>query len=177
MKVTTKEQVILVDIFGEMVSNVADLLHMNINYVYGRQSQIIGKLHDMEGSKTYKDAKYPLFAVYQDFPEKRGLGYYANIVLPKIIIATLTVSTDYSDTRYDVTFKPVLYPIYYEFLHQIALHRNIAEADEDFIQHTKWDRVGTLPIGSDVQDYVDAIEINNLTLTVSQSKFCSNGTH
>jgi len=172
-----KEAVYIVEIIGDCVEAIQKKLHMNINYVYGRQSQILQKIMDMDGSVNYKDGKYPLFAVYMDFPERRGGGYYMDLVLPKIIIATLTVQTNFADVRYSENFKPVLYPIYYEFFHQLSIHPEIIEHDEDFIPHTKWDRVGTLPIGSDVFDYIDAIEINNLSLTVSQLKSCKNGTY
>ncbi len=167
---------ILVDIIGEVVESVSNSLSIPVNYIYGRQSQILSSLQDKDGSITYKDSKYPALALYQDFPEHRGRGYYANILIPKIIIMNLTVATDYPQDRYTKVFKTILYPIYYEFLHQLSRHPNIIEADEDYIPHTKWDRIGTLPIGSDVHDYVDAIEINNLTITVSQIKLCNNGT-
>jgi hypothetical protein len=168
---------IIVDIIGDCVEVIKSKLHQHINYVYGRQSQILGKLHDMNDSVNFKDGKYPLFAVYMDFPERRGGEYYSDLVLPKIIIATLTVQTNYADVRYDINFKPVLYPIYYEFLHQLSVHPNIIQHDENAIPHTKWDRVGTLPIGMDVTDHVDAIEINNLSITVTQLKLCTNGTN
>lgn len=168
---------VLVDIIGDCVDAAQESLNMRINYVYGRQSQILQKLQDMNDSVSYKDGKYPMLAVYMDFPERRGLGYYANIVLPKLIIAALTVSTNYADIRYNENFKPVLYPIYYEFLHQLSVHPNIVQHDENYIPHTKWDRVGTLPVGMDTTDYIDAIEINNLTLTVTQLKLCTNGTN
>jgi hypothetical protein len=169
--------IVIVDIFDDCIREVEKTLRKSINYVYGRQSQIIQKLQEMNDSINYKDAKYPLFAVYMDFPEKRGNGYYANLMLPKLIIATLTVPTNYPSIRYSENFKPVLYPIYYEFLHQLARHPFIVEQDENDIPHTKWDRVGTLPIGTDTNDYVDAIEVNNLSLTISQNKLCTNGTN
>jgi hypothetical protein len=170
--------VIIVDIFDDCVRAIQKKLNMNINYVYGRQSQIIQKLQDMNDSINNKDGKYPLIAAYMDFPERRGNGYYASLVFPKIIICALTVRTNYADVRYSENFRPVLYPIYYEFLHQLSIHPQIVEHDENDIPHTKWDRVGTLPIGADLQDYVDAIEINNLALTISlQLKLCKDGTN
>jgi len=169
--------IIVVDIIKDCVEAVENKLHMTINYIYGRQSQILRKLQDMNDSINYRDGKYPLLALYMDFPEKRGLGYYSNLVIPKIIIATLTTQTDFPEVRYEQTFKPVLYPIYLEFMHQLSVHPNVIEHDENAIPHTKWDRVGTLPIGQDITDYIDAIEVNNLSITVSQSKLCSNGTY
>jgi hypothetical protein len=156
-----KQPVYIVDIIGECIP-------IGTKYTYGRQIQILNFLQMLNNNG---EAKYPLVALYQDFGEKRGRnmgGYYAQVVIPRILIACLTTSTDTPDVRYGVTFKPILYPIYYSFVEALANHVSIVENDVDDIMHTKWDRPGTLPTNESQNEYIDAIEINNLTLTIIQ---------
>jgi len=172
----------VVDIIGEVVAAtdaaVFSTVNKHILYEYGRSIQILTQLIHLNTSITKKGEKYPLFALFQDFPEVNGgNGYYATVKFPKIIIATLTNSTDDVPKRYGQTFKPILYPIYAEFLRQLVKHKNIVANDPGAIPHIKWDRPGSLPAADkkeagNFNDYVDAIEIQNLELTFKQIKTC-----
>lgn len=157
-----KEPIYIVDI-------VRDCVPDGVLYTFGRQIQILQYLQKLNNNG---ESKYPLVALYQDFPEKRGLNspkYYAQVMIPKILIACLTTSTDPPDVRYEFTFKPVLYPIYYYFIDALANHDNVVENDVDDITHIKWDRPGTMPTDVSHNEFIDAIEINNLTLTIIQN--------
>jgi hypothetical protein len=173
-----KQQVVMVDIFDNVANAMNKTFIKNnksnliVNYIYGKQTQIIKRFQELNESTTLKDMKYPALILFMEFPERRGPNYYANIVIPKIVIATLTDVNDYPEVRYEKNFKPILYPIYYEFLHQLALNANTVVDDEDMIEHVKWDRMGMASMGGDLTDVVDAIEINNLHLTISQIKKC-----
>jgi hypothetical protein len=153
-------------------------LNKHIFYQYGRSIQILTQLQYLNGSIQSKGNKYPLFALFQDFPETNGgNGYYATVRFPKIIIATLTQSTDSVPKRYAETFKPILYPIYTEFLRQLVKHKNVVANDPGAIPHIKWDRPGSMPAADKKEagnftDYVDAIELQNLELTFKQIKSC-----
>lgn len=176
--------IFVVDVIGDVVKAVDtklfDTLNKHILYEYGRSIQILTQLQKLNQSATpaQKNTKYPLFALFQDFPEQNGgSGYYATVKFPKIVIATLTQSTDPVPKRYEQTFKPTLYPIYQEFLRQLVRHPNIVGNDPGAIPHIKWDRPGTQPEGdktkaSNFNDYVDAIEIQGLELTFKQIKTC-----
>jgi hypothetical protein len=170
----TAAPLFIVDIIGEVVAATAAKLARPILYEYGRSIQILTKLQLLNDSKTTKGTKYPLFALFQDFPEDNSgnSGYYCTVRFPKISIATLTQSTDPPIKRYAATFKPILYPIYGEFLKQLMIHENIVGNDPGAIPHVKWDRPGTQPEGANLNDYVDAIEIQNLQLTFKQIKKC-----
>lgn len=177
------EPLYIVDIIGEIV-NAADAvlyptLQRHILYQYGRSIQIQKKLQELNNGiiPEIKNSKYPLFALFQDFPESFSTGYYCTVTFPKIVIAVLTTSTDDPPKRYSQTFKPVLYPIWDEFLRQAVRHKNVVGNDPGIISHTKWDRPGTQPAadpskGSNFNDFVDAIEIQNLQLTFKQIKTC-----
>lgn len=172
----------VVDVIGEVVAAADAVLFPTLNkhilYEYGRSIQILQDLTRLNGAiSADKKQKYPLFALFQDFPEDSGTGYYCVVKFPKISIATLTQSTNPPPKRYAETFKPILYPIYLEFLNQLGRHKNIVGNDPGAFPHIKWDRPGTQPAaepskGSNFNDYVDAIEIQNLQLTFKQVKLC-----
>lgn len=164
-----KEDVIVVDIFQHVIDSFQRVTKPT--YTYGRQIDILTFLQNKSDSISLGDTSYPLFALFQDFPVDRSGGYYGVATIPKIIIACLTTSTDDPPTRYTKTFKPILYPIYYEFLRCLARSKYIVEGDPDFIPHVQWDRPGKMPV-SGSNSFIDAIEIQNLKITISQIKTC-----
>jgi len=167
--------VYIVDIIGEVVAAADAVLYptlgKHLNYLYGRDIQTLQTLQELTNSVASKDKKYPLVYLAMDFPEDRGNGYYADVTFPQLFIATSTGSTDKPDKRYAQTFKPVLYPIYYEILRQLAKHKSIVQQDPDSIIHRKYDRPGTQPAGKNFNDYLDGIDIERMQLTFNQ--FCS----
>lgn len=176
-----KAPIYVVDVIGEVVAAVDAVLFPTLNkhifYQYGRSIQILNELLKLNTSITHKNEKYPLFALYQDFPEQNGGGYYCTVKFPKIVIATITQSVDPVPKRYGATFKPTLYPIYEEFLRQLVRHKNIVANDPGQIPHIKWDRPGNTPaadktLATNFTDYFDAIEIQNLELTFKQVILC-----
>lgn len=166
----------VVDVIKEVVM-AADavmfpILGKHIHFEHGRSVQILTQLQKLNDSVTLKNTKYPLFALFQDFPETIGSnGYYTTVTFPKLSIATLTVSADPPAVRYDKNFRTILYPIYLEFLRQLPRHRNIVGNVIEF-PGRKWDRPGSQPEGSNLNDYLDAIEIDGLQLTFKQIKSC-----
>ncbi len=131
------EYVVVVDIIAEIVSNmlVPDELggFLVFNYEPGSNAQIMKGLIELDNSQTLTATKYPLIAMVLPVPENRGLELYATVKIPKIIIGTLTNSTDTVFARYQAggTFKKILYPSYYEFLRQIAKSNVIIGQDVD----------------------------------------------
>src|ERR1035437_1409565 len=89
---TTYEPVILVDI----MKAVTDSMSMPINFQPGSSIQIIKSLNDLDNSITFKDSKYTLIAMVMPLTEKRDSSalYYAKVRIDRIVIATLTNSTD-----------------------------------------------------------------------------------
>lgn len=180
---TPAPPIYVVDVIGEVVAAVDAKLYgtlgKHIVYQYGRSIQILAELQKANGGiSPASRMKYPLFALFQDFPERTGdTGYYTSVRFPKIVIATLTRSTDPVPKRYEETFKPILYPIYLEFIRQLVRHKNIVAVDPGAIPHIKWDRPGSQPAADKTQaanfnDYVDAIEIQDLQLTFKQVNIC-----
>lgn len=171
----------IVDIIGQVVAATDAVLFPTLNrhilYEYGRSIQILRQLQLLNQSITQKENKYPLFALFQPFPEDDS-AYYATVKFPKISIAALTQNTDSVAKRYEKTFKPVLYPIYQEFLRQLCRHPNIVANDPAAIPHKHWDVPGSDQAseqvkGTNFNDIVDAIIIQDLQLTFKQVKKCS----
>src|SRR5678815_1241879 len=166
------ESVFVVDIMGDVVYQVAADLGIVINYVYGDALDILKNLKDKDNSITLKGTKYVLFALYMPFPEKRGTtGLYADVTIRRMTIATLTNSDDEPMTRYQNTFKPILYPVYEAFLYHFARNHHIGSKDPNLIIHTKVDVPGKEPV-SGINDFVDCINLDNFQFTVTQTKIC-----
>lgn len=179
-----KAPLFIVDIIGEVVAAADAVLFPTLNkhilYTYGRSIQILTKLQQLNQGTTSatKGSRFPMVALFQDFPENMGVQYPESVTFPKISIAMLTAFTDDPPTRYGKTFKPILYPILQEFMRQLSRHPNIVGNDPNAFQYIKWDRPGTQPAGdgtkgANFNEYVDAIEIQNLQLTFQRIQKCS----
>lgn len=146
----------------------------NINFQYGDRDEIIKQMQLLTQSTTSKNTKFPFIGLIMPFTEQRGVEFYANVTFPRIIIATVTGADEDFNKRYDTYFKPVLYPIYYEFLVQLMRVPGIvvAIADPDHIDHTKMDVPKIVPKESGLNDHVDAIVISNLRLTFKAAQIC-----
>lgn len=184
MSVHVKQQIVIVDLLASIVSRVqADYRvlkgnnALTVTYMHGPVEEIEANLVEIakaQGLPGYTGAKkYPLIAVFQDFPEVHNPagGYYADVNLPIVLIANLTSNTYKADKRYAENFKPILYPLYELFLQQMAKQPEIVGKDPNLFDHTKFDRLyyGKRSLGTQVSDYVDAIEIQNLKFTVNQN--------
>lgn len=171
--------IVIVDELKEVVARLnaaLDPLVGNVKFEYGTVSQLI-KLINLNKGGVPQLSAYPVICVFMPFDEvSTNKGYNPIVTFPKIVIATLTQTADLPATRYENTFKPVLYPIYDEFKKQLMKQGTIIGNDPDYIQHKKRD------IPSDVQadssakstltDYLDMIEITNLTLAFKSKSNC-----
>jgi hypothetical protein len=173
----SKKQVIIVDIMRDIVAKVATEYKSPVTYLHGSVEEIEATLIEITQAESIPGytgvKKYPLIALFQDFPENRSEGgYYCETLLPVMLIATLTDPNYRAEQRYAASFKPILYPIYSILLQEIAKNKNIVERISDEIPHRKFDRLyyGKKKLGTGIGDYVDAIELQNIKLTLRQ--FC-----
>lgn len=184
---TTVTDVILVDIMQAIVALMkvqvplaATGTFYTINYEPGRNEQILHSISEIDNSTSMKGLKYPLFAMLMPIKESRGNsgGFYGTVIIPRIVFATLCKKADgvepvldkYSSTG---NFKSVLYPMYNEFLKRLGTSGYfIGSSDVNMIPHTKMDNPGQQPVGENMDDFIDSIEILNLELTLNQFKTC-----
>lgn len=169
----TTNDIYIVDLFETIVANTATGLNTDVFYQYGNPLEIVENLQRISNATGFQDKKYPLIALFQDFDEGKGkrLDVCSEVNL-HIIIATLTDQTLLAKDRYIASFKPILYPVYDEFLIQIKKSGFFIVSDERLIPHTKtdrlyWGRNGLFGQNNNLfNDYIDCIEITNLNLKI-----------
>lgn len=137
----------------------------NIQFIYGDRDEINKRL------QLLSSGKYPLIALVMPFKEEVG-GEYLNVVIDSLIFATVTGQSELFSTRYANYFKPVLYPIYYEFFNQLS-HFTV-EGDPNSIKREKMDIPRIEPSTSEgfTNDFVDAIVVSNLNFLITPKKIC-----
>lgn len=164
---TTFTPIYIVDIIKEVVESMTTELRPV--YIYGKNPQIADELNKLTSSKS---KKFPLLAVYMPFDERFGItSYYCEVTFPKISICNLTTSTDSPEDRYINVYKPVLYPVFNDFLEKLSWHRQVLTKDKNEFSYTKRDVQSLVP-SSAVNDFIDAIEIYNLKTNISQIISC-----
>ena len=167
----------IVDEIGQVVSLVnAKLDGFTCTYMYGSLPEIVDNCKRMAQVPTIDQSRFPLLAVVQDFKETTNDKGSIEATL-NIIIANITDANFRADERYEYSFKPYLYPIYLEFLYQLSKSGSFVIASADRIEHDKYDRVfwGRQEIYGEQNpftDAIDAIEIQNLRLTLSKKINC-----
>jgi len=133
-----------------------------INFVPGTPEEIneVLVLMSKQSDKEYK--RYPLFALIMSFPEEKGRQVGVDGVEDlNILIARRSNNTDKTPARYENNFKPVLYPVYLEFLNQLYLSPKFITETPELIPHTKidWPYYDGEKQENAFGDFVDAIQI------------------
>lgn len=143
-----------------------------LNYQFGHLREIIETLKQQDKSPTEMYKKYPLVALFLDFPEHFGnSGGYPGEVVLQMAICYPTRPNIKTSERYENSIKPILLPIYYELMKQIdASGAFVTHSGEYMQRHCREHPFGskddiTDSIGNIFADYVDSIIIDGLTLT------------
>lgn len=164
--------VYVIDLIQQIVADtntavIAELQAYNtyiqgINFQAGTEGEINEVLTIKSQQALLDGQQWPLFALLMSFAEDKGKTVGIDGVEDlNIIIARRGNSTDRTPARYTNNFKPVLYPIYLEFLNQLYLSPVFSVSTPDNIPHTKID----FPYYNADKDvnvfnsYVDAIQI------------------
>ena len=164
------------DLVGQVVAKVDTYFSTRtinpfaVSYDFGHYSEVNRNLTLKEGNPD-KPLKYPLVWLVMDMEESVGkLGVYAEVNM-NLIIAVDTTPTLTMQERRDQKFLPVLYPIYARLLEEFKNSKAFQTAA--VIQHTKIDRpywgiqdAQGNGVANLFNDYMDAVQIKNLKLTV-----------
>lgn len=145
-----------------------------VHYDYGHPIEIIETLAQKSQTGEFVYNKYPLIALFLDAGLQRGreIGVYGEFTL-HIAIINGTQAEYKAKQRDDENFKPVLMPIYLEFMNQIKKSGRFFITSADLIPHEPinryyWGKQGLYGNeGNIFNDYVDCIEIKNLKLKVN----------
>lgn len=184
----TPKPLFIVDIMKDIVSKVSakltpefkliDEFITAVHYMHGHPKEIIETLAQKDKSDTLLFDKYPLIALFQDFPERyNNMVEAPNELTLHIIIARATRPEYKAAERYDNNFRPFLYPIYMELMKQIFVSGKFLLTSSDNIRHTKidrlyWGREGLYGNEANIfNDFVDVIEIRDLKLQ-TYLKYC-----
>lgn len=173
-----KEPVIIEDEIKEVAEKTATSLALAINFMFGPAPEIENNLIEMTkaqglpGQETLK--KYPLIILFTDVPEDLGNanGYYGTVTIPSLVIACISDNKLKAPQRLEQNFKPILIPIFEELKRQLARHSAFIVGSPENLRMKKWNRYfwGKQKFGTTLNDYVDAIEIQNLVLTLNNPK-------
>lgn len=177
----TPKPVYVVDEVGTVVAAVNTLLLpmlqaydpniAGINYLYDAPKALQNTIVEM--TQSGNGLKYPMVALVLPVRERHGAQVGIDSLDPlRILIGRWSNPTDKTKTRYDNNFKPVLYPIYLELLHQFDVSRKFLTQGATMIQHVKtdWPYWGgdSPPEGANpFNDWLDIIEITDLQLKLN----------
>lgn len=166
------------DVFKSIADKVAT--KHTCFFSYGHYADVVKELQDKDGSITLKGSKYPLIWLVYDIKEIHGkvINEQSELQNVQILLATPTDINNTIVQRMDNNIKPILYPIYDELMLQIANSGFFTQCVVSKIEHEKIDRPywggggneGSNGSANLFNDYIDAIQIRNLTLNLKRKK-------
>jgi hypothetical protein len=141
-----------------------------INYIHGPADEIRETLCQQDEDPIERYGKYPLIVLITPFRETAGGGYYSK-VFPRIGIVHHTEQDKKSKERYLNNIEKVLMPIYDAFTEALVNSGYFVLRSERDLKITRLirDDIGRRPflnIEGISNDFIDAIEIPNIELTI-----------
>jgi len=140
-------------------------------FEHGHILEVSNTLSEKSKGQKLKFQKYPLIVLVQDVEKADGTDKDTDSEInAQLFIADLTDPNYKADKRYEMTFKPVLYPLYNSFCHALHYSRFFKTYSPETIRKTVIDR---LYWGKNAEfanranifgDWLDAIEISKLNL-------------
>ncbi|HEY5588414.1 MAG TPA: hypothetical protein VIK86_05595 [Candidatus Paceibacterota bacterium] len=163
--------VYLVDIMKVIVADVATKLGKSVYYKYGGFKEVFNELEQLANNDTYTN--YPLVWLITDFEQKKGIGIniYSEATV-NMLIFNKTLPEWSSEQRTLYSFKAQLHPIYEQLISSIeashSINSGFGESEHKQTDHYSWgrDKIEMTKDGKPFSDYIDAVEINNLTLKI-----------
>lgn len=138
-----------------------------VNFEKGGYLELLETLAQKDQSNSTKKFKYPLVYLQQPFKETRGQANIYTETYLRILFIHQTEQGYKTTDRYRNVIKPVLSPIYLEFLRQAEIYSGIVGS---YFEHDYTE----LPFGGSISsgvkdgimlnDFVDAIDVTNLNL-------------
>lgn len=176
MSQMNQQPVYVTDMIGEAAAAVDTALFVpgvfpHVNFIHGHPLEIIADLQEKLQIDAIKAERFPLIMLFHDFEIVRDSNVMYGTATVNMAVATLTQPNYTSEQRYANTFKPILYPIYYELLKQIGKSGYFSNAMA-LVNHTQidrvyWGRTGLYGnVGNQFNDYLDCIEMRGMRLTV-----------
>jgi hypothetical protein len=152
-------------------------LIQGIRYSKSSFDELIETLSQEDKSSSGRFTKYPLVHLVQDMVINRGAdtGIFGTATV-NIIFVHQTQQNFKTEERDEKVFKPVLWPIYYQFLEQLKKNNWVFQTDTTtgefphrVIKRAFWGNRNLQGSKNILNDYVDAIEVQNLQLKINYS--------
>ena len=161
------------EIVKEVVAEVSQETGRNVSFLFGDWDYIANQLV-LWGTSSHAWKKYPIICMRSPVNETRK-GTEREMTLD-IAILVNTLKDYTNEQREAESFVKILRPIYDKFMKALNNHKMVKSAYNGMLSHTYTEnyRYGRLGLngGDDkkFKDYVDAIEINNLSVTIKKFK-------
>jgi len=181
------DRAFFVDVFGDIVSAVRaeydpktlPEVPLEPYYIYGHPREIASRLSLKDQDAVDKFRKFPLIALITDLKQSHGQNQAIDYELDPftVVIVTSTKPTYNSEERTELSFKPILYPIY-NLLIQKIIDSKVIATPENLVDHDHEDRYawGAQSVygntGLIFNEYLDAIEITFNNIQVYRSAKC-----
>lgn len=143
-------------------------------FLYGHPVDITNQLSIKDESSVERYKKYPLICLLLDVKENHNVNLnFQYSCSPQILILTETDPAYISSQRTISTFKPILYPLYFNLLEAMEesghVFYDFSGIDHEMTPHYFWGKEGIKMRGYDgliFNEYLDGIQVdfNNLKI-------------
>ncbi len=164
------------EIFREIVGRVSERYGSHVSYLWGDWDYISNQLELWSQSKKKAPFKFPIVCLYSPFTEDRREE--KSQVSLELIVMVNTLKDYTNEEREQVSFEKVLRPIYHLLMEEIAKDKRFVSNYRDIVPHRytenyRYGRVGVAgPNGKPFRDFIDAIEIKEVDLTIKKTTCC-----
>lgn len=143
-----------------------------LNYQYGYVEELNETLKQYENEPALFDKKLPLIYVAEPYETEHGEAGIFGKADPDIYIFASTQKVYKARDRMEQVYKPIIFPIYREFLKQIVLSVVFDHTSVETLKHKTakgyyWDKEQKL-----FNDAVDCLRIKGLDLRIHDN-YCS----
>lgn len=144
-----------------------------INYVFGNTRYIKDRLDELSKTPAGNGIKFPLVALFCPFEEKRDSSRYFSKATVSVLIANSTMQQWSNEERLVRSFRNILRPIYVSLLAALRADGRLDFGYDGAVSHKysenySYGRYGAhTSTGEQVSEPIDAINISNLELTVT----------
>lgn len=161
------------EIFRDIVRDTSKEYGKNVSYMFGDWEYIAGELTKWSESQKTSKLKFPIICLYSPYMEDRTKKDPEALLNFLILVNTSKEYTN--EDREKISFEKVLRPIYNLFIKKIGSCSLLKNNYNDIIPHQytenyRYGRKGVEANGVPFKDFIDAIEIKNLSITIKNIK-------
>lgn len=158
------------DLFRGIVERASQRYGKHIEFQFGDWDYISNVLQVMSTSVTTMGKRYPIVCLRSPYTELRG-GKTREVRL-ELLIAVNTLKDYTNEQRENTSFEEVLRPVYTLLMEEINRCEHVKAPYQggvrhEYIENYRYGRKGVEDgDGKPFRDFIDAIEIHNLSLTI-----------